>query len=271
MWAGAPNRGMQHHWLAFAAPCLALSAWLGCGTSTTASDPVVTPPPDASCASPSIVEDGGGVIALPDAGAPLCPSGVCNYQSQTGCAADQACRPQFTATSTNVSPGCEAAGSGTSGAVCASGADCAAGYFCAEQTCHRQCCQGDWTVCDPGESCYRQLEAEAGGQVVESGLDLCFPVARCSPLDPSSCGDAGLECHVVDSAGSVACEPNASAEPGDDCSPTKPCSAKALCVLGSCRALCSADPCGALPCAEGQGTCVHYNRDPAAVGECTPE
>ena len=40
---------------------------------------------------------------------------------------------------------------------------------------------------------------------------------------------------------------------------------------GECRRLCKAVAGGADPfCQSGEGTCVHYNRDPASVGECTP-
>jgi hypothetical protein len=255
-------------------PCLALLAVVDCGSTTSVSAPSTF---DAGCADPSVVLDAGpdDMIPLPEAGAPECPTGVCNYQAQTGCPANQACRPQFTTVSPDVSPGCEAAGTGKSGATCASGGDCAVGYFCASDgACHKQCCHGDWSACDPGESCFRELQVKAGGVITDSGMELCFPVGSCDLLDPNSCA-AGLACALVDPTGGVACVPASKAQPGDVCSAGS-CAAGAICVESNdgepsrCRAFCSAEICGASPCAPGQGTCVRHSRDPAGVGECTP-
>lgn len=259
------------------APSVALSLVAACGTTTTVSGPA-TSDADAACADPHVVQDGGGPVEAPEAGAPQCPSGVCNYQAQTGCAAGEACRPQFSATSPDVNPGCEAAGAGKSGATCAAGSDCAVGYFCAaDKLCHKECCGSDWSACDPGESCIRQLQVKAGGVVKDSGMDLCFPVGNCDPLDSASCG-TGQSCSIVDPTGAVACVPAVSAQPGDDCAATRSCAAGALCVETSkldnqwrCRALCDAKACGKVACAPGQGICTHKNQDPPGVGECTPE
>ncbi len=252
---------------AFAGAALVLSA--GCGTTTSVSTPA---PFDAGCADPNIIQDAGDSIELPDAGAPQCPSGVCNYQTQTGCSADQACRPQFNAVSSDVSPGCEAAGAGKSGATCASGGDCAVDYFCAANVCRKQCCAGDWSVCDTGESCFRSLEVEAGGKVVDSGMSLCFPVDGCDPLEPSSCPGAPAQgCRIVDSRGLTACVPVGTTGPGGACATPNDCAVGSICSLGACRALCRADVCGVPACTAGEGTCVRYSRDPAGVGECTPE
>ena len=249
--------------------CLALTLTVACGTSTSVSD--TTTDPDASCTNPNLILDGGGVVEVPEAGAPQCPAGVCNYQAQTGCPDGQACRPQFTAASPTVSPGCEPAGAGKSGAVCASGSDCAVGYFCVDRACRKQCCAEDRLACDPGESCFRPLEVKAGGTVIPSGMELCFPVNDCDPLDATSCSASpGSECKVVDATGAVACMPVSNAKLGDPCSAASACAAGALCVKDECRALCRAEPCAEPACAAGQGTCIHYNRDPAGVGECTP-
>ncbi|HEX3776366.1 MAG TPA: hypothetical protein VHV51_17960 [Polyangiaceae bacterium] len=243
-----------------------------CGTSSNTSD---APLADAGCAdgdSCGILDAGGGQPIVPDAGGPQCPAGTCNYQDQTGCAAGQACRPQFTATSTTVTPGCEAAASGESGAACTAGADCAIGYYCIENVCRKQCCGGDWSACDPGESCIRQFEVALGGKDVDSGMELCFPVNDCDPLAQNSCADdPGTECKIVDPTGAVACEPKSSAKIGDACSTASPCAAGAICVANQCRALCRAEKDGGPVCATGQGTCVHFERDPAGIGECTPE
>jgi hypothetical protein len=263
---------MSRRQCAFVASCFSLSFVVNCGTTTSVSSPSSF---DAGCAEPNEIRDGGGDVEQPEAGAPECPTGICNYQAQTGCPAGEGCRPQFTAASPNVSPGCEATGTGKSAATCATGADCAAGYFCADNACRKQCCNRDWSACDPGESCFRQLQVKAGGVVTDSGMDLCFPVGDCDPLDTKSCSQ-GLACAIVDPTGAVACVPASTAQPGEVCGAGSSCAAGALCVGGEsgaesqCRALCRAEVCGEPACAAGQGTCVHYNRDPAGVGECTP-
>ncbi len=251
---------------------VALLQLAGCGSTTSVSTP--SPVVDAGCDDASVILDGGGTIEQPDAGGPTCPSGPCNYQTQTGCAAGQACRPQFTASSTTVEPGCETAGTGKSGATCSSGADCAAGLFCAEGACRQQCCGGDWSVCADGESCFRTLQVKAGGVVEDSGMSLCFPVGGCDPLSTSSCA-AGSICAIVDGRGSVACIPASTAQPGASCDATGACAAGAVCVQSDqgavCRALCHAEACGAATCTGTDVECIHFNRDPAGVGECTPE
>lgn len=250
---------------AFAASLLAAALAIGCGTTTSVSEPV----DDAGCRD--TVKDGGGIVDPPEPGAASCPSGVCNYQAQTGCPSGQACRPKFTALSPDVTPGCEAAGTGTSRATCNAGSDCAAGYFCAAGACRKQCCHGDWSACDAGESCIRQLEVKAGGQVVDSGMELCFPVNDCDPLDPAPCPNApDRECKIVDPTGNVACDPLSSAHAGDACSTQHSCAAGLTCVLDQCRKLCRALACGEPSCAAEEGACVHFTRDPIGVGECTP-
>lgn len=252
---------------ALASSSLPFSLGLGCGTTTSVSGPASL---DGGCTDRHVVLDGGGAVEPMEAGAPFCPSGVCNYQAQTGCSDGEACRPQFTATSPDVNPGCEAAGAGKAAAACSSGSDCAAGYFCAANVCRRQCCHEDSSACEPGESCFRQLQVRAGGVVTDSGMELCFPLDHCDPVDPNSCA-AGLSCAIVDPSGGVACLPTTNAQPGDACGSTSSCAAGSLCVNGQCRMLCSAETCGEPACAAGQGTCIHYNRDPAGVGECTPQ
>jgi len=236
----------------------------GCGTTTSVGEPV-----DAGCTE--TVRDGGGVVDAPEPGAPQCPSGACNYQAQTGCASGQACRPQFSATAPSVEPGCEPAGSGVSGTACSESRECTAGYFCAAGACRRQCCGGDWYPCDSGESCIRQLSVRAGGQIIDSGMELCFPVNDCDPLDTRPCPNApDRECKIVDARGSVACEPLSTAAQGDACDSSNPCTAGLSCVLNRCRKLCRAEACGSPACDSADGTCVHFARDPLGVGECTP-
>ena len=254
---------------------LSLSAivWVlpSCGTTTSVPDPV-----EAGCPQVILELDGGGVVEEAPDGAALCPAGACNYQSGSGCAAGSACRPQFTADAVAVNPGCEVAGSGVVGSACTKGSDCAAGSYCAEGKCRKQCCAADWTACDPGESCIRQVQVRAGGQVIDSGLALCFPVNDCDPLDTAPCAAAAnRECKIVDPIGDVACEPLSAAQVGDPCSPEAPCAAGASCVGSKsdpkhCRRLCRAEVCGEPSCPAEEGICIHFDRDPAGVGECTP-
>jgi len=249
-----------------AAPFLFLAIATACGSTTSVPDPN-----HRAVGCMETVREGGGEIDPPKPGALQCPSGICNYQTQSGCGAGLACRPQFTAASEDVSPGCEASGAGTTAAACSTGSDCAPGYFCAAGACRKQCCGRDWSACDPGESCIRELEVKAGGKVVDSGMDLCFPVNNCDPLDLGPCPNApGRECKIVDPTGAVACEPISVAQVGDPCDHDNACRAGLTCVLDHCRKLCNAEACGEPSCDADDGGCVHFTRDPAGVGECTP-
>ena len=244
-----------------------------CGTGASAEEGPIIP----GCKR--IVLDGGGGILPPPDGASLCPDGPCNYQTQDGCPANQACRPQFSAASTDVAPGCEATGSGTAGDPCETWTDCARGYLCAVEErmgvtagfCRKQCCGADWSACDEGESCIRQLEVRAGGVVTDTGAHLCFPVGTCHVLDPNSCADdPGRECKLVDPRGSEACSPISSDGLGDPCGAPNVCGQGLSCVDGACRRLCSTIECGEPSCPPAEGTCVHFDRNPDGVGECTP-
>ncbi|HEV8246664.1 MAG TPA: hypothetical protein VGP93_12890 [Polyangiaceae bacterium] len=239
---------------------------LACGSAASSEDP--TPGP-AECGR--IVEEGGGGIPDPPNGASLCPAGVCNYQSQAGCPSDQACRPSYTADMTGVEPGCQVAGSGKTGDSCSDWSDCAAGYLCALGQCRKLCCGDDWSECDAGESCIRQLELQLGSENVPSGADLCFPVGTCDVLDAAACSDQpGRDCKLVDPTGAEACAPASPEALGEACSGPSVCQRGLTCVGGVCRRLCRAEACGDPACMPDEGACVHFDRDPAGVGECTP-
>lgn len=228
-----------------------------------------------------IVPNGKGGILPPPDGAAACPAGACNYQSQEGCAEDEACRPYYPAGSTTVTPKCEAFGAGRSGETCSLSSDCARGFLCIEdapgvKTCHKQCCGSDFSACDPGESCIRQFKIQFMDGHQEYAGDFCMPVGTCDPLEPDSCkNEPGRECKIVDPTGAVACMPKSTAELGDSCSPPSVC-AQGLTCVGTpdtglfCRRLCRAEQCGQPACPEAEGTCVHFDRDPPGVGECTP-
>jgi hypothetical protein len=219
-----------------------------------------------------VILDAGGTPATPPDGASLCPAGECNYQTGVGCpAASPACIPTLNGSA--VSPGCEPAGTGTTGVACAQATDCAAGYFCgADASCHKLCCGGDWTGCDsPSEHCLEQLSfATSSGGVVATGAMLCYPVNTCDALTPATCATAGTTCQIADATGATACLPEGTGGAGDPC----PCQGGFTCLVDPvkgplCHRLCGAVAGGAPPyCQENEGVCAHYVNDPAGVGVC---
>jgi len=133
------------------------------------------------------------------------------------------------------------------------------------------CCGADWSACDEGESCIRQMEVLAGGVRTPTDAHLCFPIGTCHVLDPDSCdGEPGRECKLVDPRGSEACSPISSADLGDPCGAPTVCRQGLNCVGGVCRRLCSTIECEEPSCPPSEGTCVHFDRNPEGVGECTP-
>lgn len=234
---------------------------LGCSGGVTGTDV-----DDLADAGPIL--DGGGEIAAPPDGEKLCPAGACNYQTNAGCpGAAPSCVPSL-ASADAVAPSCQPAGAGMSGAACAAWTDCAPGFICAEGACRKLCCGGDWTGCaSPSEHCIRPLQLKGGdGQVLATGAMLCYPVNTCDALAPATCAEPGTTCQIVDPTGATACFPEGSGESGQPC----PCKGGFLCVSGECRRLCKAVEGGGEPaCKAGEGICVHFNRDPPGVGECT--
>ncbi len=206
---------------------------------------------------------------MPPDGAALCPAGVCNYQTGQGCAAGtQSCVP-LPSSPGNVAPACEQAGATASGGTCSQWTDCASGMVCAAGACHELCCGGDWSACPSGEHCIRPLEIQSmpDAAVVQSGASLCFPVNTCDALVPSSCTETGTSCQIADPTGATACLPEESGVAGQPC----PCKGGYVCVKNGCRRLCKAMSGGGEPsCPLAEGVCVHFVRDPAGVGECTP-
>lgn len=224
--------------------------------------------------------NGHAELPLPPDGPSLCPSGACNYQTQEGCGAGQACRPAVNAEAKEVEANCEPAGTGKSGDTCSDSSDCARGYLCVgetatDQRCRRLCCGRDWSACDVGESCIRQLYLPLDASHHQYAADLCFPVNDCDPLDPDSCADPDRECKVVDPTGAVACAPRSSAGLGERCGDDTNGCAQGFTCIGpqglepTCRRLCAAEACAEPSCPSDEGTCVHFDRNPPGVGECT--
>jgi hypothetical protein len=220
-----------------------------------------------------VILDGGGEPATPPDGKSKCPAGLCNYQTGEGCSgAQSACIPALDGMG-GVAPACNVAGAGKSGSACAQVTDCAAGYVCAEATCHKLCCGGDWTGCpSAGEHCIENLVYGDGkGGTIATSAMLCYPVNTCSALTPSTGCAAGKACVLVDATGATACLTPGNGGSGEAC----PCKGGFTCVVGEsgaqCRRLCKAVAGGGEPYCQGtEGSCVHFNRDPAGVGECTP-
>ena len=259
---------------------LTLFAWVlpfgfalanGCGND--GADPADASP-DGGGSSRDPILDGGGEIPPPPNGESLCPAGACNYQTQTGCSAEGgpvSCVPL--PTTSGVAPACERAGSVANGQKCSQWTDCVPGSICVENTCRKLCCGRDWTGCStPAEHCIRQLQVVVNNAPVASGAYLCYPVNQCDALAPKSCASidasgANTTCQIADPTGATACLPEGAGGVGDAC----PCKGGFACVEGGCRRLCRAVAGGGEPsCPVEEGICVHFNRDPPGVGECTP-
>lgn len=244
--------------------CLATALAAACGAAEEVGGGPTIP---EGC--PRLVEDLSLTVPDPPNGAAACASGACNYQTQDGCADDEACRPQFNASEPEVAPGCEATGAARAGDDCTLQSDCGRGLYCAEGVCRKMCCGADWSACDEGESCIRTVQVKAGGEVLDAGVDLCFPVGTCDLFDPDGCEDPARECKIVDPTGAVACAPRSNADLGNPCGPPTVCKQGLNCVGGYCVKLCRFSECGEPSCSESDGACTHFERNPAGVGECT--
>jgi hypothetical protein len=252
------------------AVALVLGSVVGCGTADTANQAQATKP----CGK--VILDGGGGIVKPANGslAPECGAGACNFQSRAGCSDTQTCLPALSGS--DLVAACLDAGTSADGTACDGQATCGVGATCVEGQCRKLCCAGDWTVCDQGESCYRELEYQIGDAIVQTGTWVCSAVGTCSVLDPQACDASGEDCKIVDSRGSEACMPKTGGALGEACgaSQNRLCGRGLTCVgepgAETCRRLCRAEECGDPSCPTAEGACVHFDRDPAGVGECTP-
>jgi len=251
---------------------LAAGAWsLGCSTAGESLGPDGGPLGDSGGSLEPIL-DGGGAVPMPPNGASECPSGgTCSYETQDPCPASQTCEPN----GTDGTATCLPAGTKQSGEMCVMATECARGMICAEGTCHRICCGvagnlKDWTVCPANEHCLRELTVQlVSMSTVDTHAFLCYPVNTCDALVPSSCPATppGKTCQIADGTGVTACLSEGTGVAGDTC----PCKGGYTCVSNGCRRLCKAVAGGGDPaCPPSEGRCVHFNRDPNGVGECTP-
>jgi hypothetical protein len=227
-------------------------------------------------------------------GANNCPPGECNYQTQAGCAAAETCFPHYDATSQTISATCGQAGTQQVGDVCGDTAQhvCAKGLVCVDSVCAKMCCDGDWGACGAREGCIRQaskFRVVPTGETVsyDPRLGTCAPVGTCDVLDPNACaGDTKRPiCRIVDARGSVACSPvsdGGDRNIGEACDNDHQCGKGQHCagngaveggvnVPTYCVRFCRWGSCHGDPsCPESEGVCVHFDRDPDGVGECTP-
>jgi hypothetical protein len=222
---------------------------------------------DRACAR--VIADGGDIVEDPPDGAALCPPGECNYQTQNGCTAKETCQPHFKTNKKAIEPACSPAGELTSGEACDARRMCSRGLVCAGGFCRKLCCERDWSACDAGESCFRELQFSIDGVPTDTGAWLCFPVHTCNVLDSLTCAP-GRDCKIVDPTGNEACVPHSSAPVGAPCAGAALCDRGLTCVEGTCRRLCAAEVCGEPACPALEGSCIHFNRNPPGVGECTP-
>ena len=245
---------------------LSLSFAVGCTGSTE------TVPNDAGADGSTVVLDGGGTVAPPPNGAVACPQdAACNYQTNAGCDAQEACVPASDGAG-NIGAACLPAGTGQSGDACSVNTGCASGFVCASSVCRKLCCGGDWSVCPGEQRCFREIVVKtAAGEEVDTGAMLCSPPDECDPLVPTSCLVPGTSCLIVDGTGATGCIAPGEGEAGDAC----PCKGGFVCVEDEgaevCRQLCKAVEGGGEPGCEAGELCVHFVRDPPGVGECTPK
>ncbi|HEX7671558.1 MAG TPA: hypothetical protein VF395_18320, partial [Polyangiaceae bacterium] len=229
---------------------IALAAALGVGVACGTADSV-SPPDKIPC---NTLYFHGELLPFPPDGASLCAPGAakggCNYQTQTGCKAGETCAPHLDKATGTVSPTCRLAGERANREHCdsssAKAADqCGVGLQCADGTCHRFCCGGDWSACDPGESCIREAEVSLDGGLEPAGTDLCYPVGTCNVLDPEACKSEGRNCRIADPIGHVACMPASDLGLDATCDEALQCGPGLHCVkssekaaTGVCRRLC---------------------------------
>jgi hypothetical protein len=198
--------------------------------------------------------------------------GACNYQTGKGCGEGGATSCVPLPSGAGVAPTCEPAGSIAIGGPCMQWTDCVSGAVCAQGKCAKLCCANDWNGCPQGQHCLSPFEVQvAPGNVVDSKAYLCMAVNQCDALVPSSCTEPKTTCQIADGSGATACLPDGTGTAGQSC----PCKGGYLCVEKGtgkeCRRLCKAVAGGGDPfCPVEEGRCVHFNRDPAGVGECTP-
>lgn len=252
-------------WKSFFSLVVAFAA--GCSTSATLPS---YGGPEGGTGDPSRepVLDGGGDVPSSPNGEPLCPPGICNYQTGKGCTEGGSASCVPLPSGGGLVPTCEAAGTVPFGGACTQWTECASGAICAKGKCLKLCCGKDWTGCPDGQHCLSLFEVQiAPGNNVSSQAFLCEPINQCNALAPLSCTELGTTCQIADGTGATACLPEGTGAPGQPC----PCKGGYACVNNGCRRLCKAVAGGGEPsCPLEEGRCIHFNRDPAGVGECTP-
>jgi len=140
---------------------------------------------------------------LPDSGTStgMCPAGMCNILTASGCATGQGCYFLSMMMGGTPEPLCDTAGTSGDGATCATYADCQEGFFCEGTTCRHYCCGMADTGCPTGQTCAVQLVGPGG---VETGVGFCKLPDTCDPITQTGCA-MGQGCYTQGSDGSVIC------------------------------------------------------------------
>ena len=199
--------------------------------------------------------DSGMALACP-------PPGVCNVITNAGCSGGTVCVLGLSA------PMCGAGGTGGDNDPCDPlGADCREGYFCTpiSRVCRRFCCPEDPTGCPTGQQCITRLEG--------TGVSICTPSARCSPVEQTGCSIAGLACYFYRDDGTTVCAQEGMGTIGSACMSVNGCRSGLACVNArvGCRRLC--DPLNATHgCTPTEGVCtpVHTGSGSVLCHVCVP-
>jgi hypothetical protein len=207
-------------------------------------------------------------------GTGMCPAGMCDLLTGSGCMAGQACYFLAMAAGSPAMPVCDTAGTGGDGAACTDYRDCQEGFFCdsGAMICRHYCCMGSDTGCPTGQECAVSIVDDMG---MDTGVGICSLSDTCDPAAQTGCPD-GQGCYTRGADGSVICigslmnlgEGEACGMATNNCAPGFACFG----VGGEpavCHKYCNATE--MTGCADGQ-TCgsLGYPAPVDHVGLCTP-
>ena len=117
------------------------------------------------------------------------------------------------------------------------------------------------------------MRLDTGEEPISTGAHVCYPKG-CDLFTSAEC-ESDFDCKIINAAGDTACIPPSPEELGEPCGAPSICGRGLTCVgpdggQKTCRRLCRHEACGEPACQPGEGACVHFNRNPEGVGECTP-
>jgi len=203
----------------------------------------------------------------------MCPMGVCDLLTGSGCMAAEGCYFLAAAAGTPAMPTCDTAGTGGDGATCTSYGDCQEGFFCdtSASVCRHYCCMGSDTGCPTGQTCAVRFVDDMG---MDTGVGYCAVRHTCDPATQTGCA-AGQGCYTQGSDGSVICIGSLmNSTEAATCGASNDCAPGLQCFGGGggatrCHKFCNAT--AMTGCASGQ-TCssLGYPAPIDHVGICTP-